>query len=85
MLCFLFCLLQGTQLKAQTPDTVKVGCYFLSLHDFNFREKEFTARFWMWLLYDNPEIDFVDGVEIPNAKEVNYDAIVVDLGDISAG
>lgn len=70
--------MQGTQLKAQTPDTVKVGCYFLSLHDFNFREKEFTARFWMWLLYDNPEIDFVDGVEIPNAKEVNYDAIVVD-------
>jgi hypothetical protein len=63
---------------AQMPDTVKVGCYFLSLHDFNFREKEFTARFWMWLVYDNPEIDFADGVEIPNAKMVNFDATVVD-------
>lgn len=79
-LCLLFCVFQGIQLKAQTPapDTVKVGCYFLSLHDFNFREKEFTARFWMWLLYDNPEIDFADGVEIPNAKRVNFDATVVD-------
>lgn len=71
-------LFQGTKIHAQTPDTVQVGCYFLSLHDFNFREKEYTARFWMWLLYDSPEIDFVDGVEIPNAKSVSYDAIVID-------
>jgi hypothetical protein len=65
-------------LQAQTPDTVKVGCYFLSLHDFNFREKEYTARFWMWLLYDNPEIDFANDVEIPNAKRLNFDAIISD-------
>lgn len=76
--CIIFCLLHIVSLAAQKPDTVKVGCYFLSLHDFNFREKEFTARFWMWLLYDNPEIDFADGVEIPNAKTVNFDANLAD-------
>ncbi len=79
LLWMLFPLLfQGTKIHAQTPDTVKVGCYFLSLHDFNFREKEYTARFWMWLLYDNPDIDFADDVEIPNAKSVDFDAIIID-------
>ncbi len=66
------------RVQAQTPDTVRIGCYFLSLHDFNFREKEYTARFWLWLLYDNPEIDFADDVEIPNAKSVHFDAIIID-------
>src|SRR5688572_27859765 len=64
--------------SAQTPDTVKVGCYFLSLHDFNFRDNEYTARFWLWLLYDNPDIDFADGVEIPNAKTLDLDAFIED-------
>jgi hypothetical protein len=66
------------RLHAQQPDTVKVGCYFLTLHDFNFRENEFTARFWLWLIYDNPDIDFADGVEIPNAKTIHQDAFIED-------
>jgi hypothetical protein len=68
----------GNRIHAQAPDTVKIGCYFLSLHDFNFREKEYTARFWLWLLYDNPEIDFGADVEVPNAKSLNFDAVIVD-------
>ncbi len=60
------------------PDTVKVGCYIISLHNFNFREKEYTARFWLWMLYDSPNIEFHDDVEIPNAKTLNFDAMVDD-------
>lgn len=68
----------GNTAQGQTPDTVKIGCYFLSLHDFNFHEKEYTARFWVWLLYDNPDIDFADDVEIPNAKSVTFDEVIID-------
>jgi hypothetical protein len=60
------------------PDTVRVGCYIISLHNFNFREKEYTARFWLWMLYDSPDIEFHDDVEIPNAKTLNFDAMVDD-------
>jgi hypothetical protein len=66
------------QAQKQTPDTVKIGCYIISLHDFNFREKEYTARFWLWMLYDSPDIDFHDDVEIPNAKNLNFDVLVED-------
>lgn len=60
------------------PDTVRIGCYIISLHNFNFREKEYTARFWLWMLYDSPDIEFHDDVEIPNAKTLNFDAMVDD-------
>src|SRR5687768_12974403 len=60
------------------PDTVRIGCYIISLHNFNFREKEYTARFWLWMLYDSPDIEFHDDVEIPNAKTLNFDAVVDD-------
>lgn len=60
------------------PDTVRIGCYIISLHNFNFREKEYTARFWLWMLYDSQDIEFYDDVEIPNAKTFSFDAIVVD-------
>ena len=60
------------------PDTVRIGCYIISLHNFNFREKEYTARFWLWMLYDSPDIDFQADVEIPNAKNLSFDAIVDD-------
>lgn len=67
-----------SQDSVSRPDTVKIGCYIVSLHNFNFREKEYTARFWLWMLYDSPEIEFHDDVEIPNAKTLHFDAIVDD-------
>ncbi len=63
------------------PDTVKIGCYVISLHDFNFRDKEYIARFWLWLLYDNEELDFDDDVEVPNAKEIHFDEVLIDSLD----
>lgn len=75
-------LLGNSQLYGQDsisgPDTVKIGCYIVSLHNFNFREKEYTARFWLWMLYHSPDIEFHDDVEIPNAKNLHFDAIIDD-------
>jgi hypothetical protein len=75
---FLGSLLVSKYSLAQAQDTVKIGCYVISLHDFNFREKEFTARFWVWMLYDSPRINFENAVEIPNAKSIETDETIVD-------
>ena len=54
-----------TLLKAQSPsektgpDTVKIGAYVISLHDINFHDKEYTMRFWLWLLHNNKEFDLI--------------------------
>ena len=40
------------------PDTVSVGSYVISVHDINFRDKQYTMRFWLWFVYDNPDFDF---------------------------
>lgn len=50
------------------PDTVKVGAYVISVHDLHFHDKEYTMRFWLWLLHNNPEFDFPYEIEVPNAK-----------------
>jgi hypothetical protein len=57
---------------AQTPDTVKVGVYVISIHDINFHDKEYTIRFWLWFVYKpNPNFDFTTQLDIPNAKEID--------------
>lgn len=63
----------------QTPDTVKVGAYVISVHDINFHEKEYTIRFWLWFVYDNPDFDFSKQLDIPNAKDIESEIIVDSL------
>jgi hypothetical protein len=63
------------------PDTVKVGAYVISLHDINFHEKEYTIRFWLWFVYDNPDFDFAKQLDIPNAKEIAPPEIIIDSID----
>jgi len=77
LLLFLFtfiAIMQSNIAKADEiivpPDTVKVGIYFVSLHDIDFRQKEYTVRFWLWFRYKNKELDFAKNVEIPNAKSI---------------
>ncbi len=53
------------------PDTVSVGAYIISIHDINFHDKEYTARFWLWFLYDNVHFDFSTQLDIPNAKTID--------------
>ncbi len=63
------------------PDTVSVGAYVISVHDINFRDKQYTMRFWLWFLYDNPDFDFSTQLDIPNAKSIDAPEIIVDSLD----
>jgi hypothetical protein len=60
------------------PDTVKVGSYIISLHDINFREKEYTMRLWLWMLYNNPEFDFTKQLDVTNAKDIEKPDVLLD-------
>jgi hypothetical protein len=66
---------------AQAPDTVKVGAYVISVHDINFHDKEYTIRFWLWFLYNNPEFDFTTQLDIPNAKTIEPPESIIDTVD----
>ncbi len=72
-----FCL----RTVAQSPDTVKVGAYVISVHDINFHDKEYTIRFWLWFLYDNPDFDFEKQLDIPNAKSIDKPEVMPDSID----
>src|SRR6476660_5740929 len=77
---FLFLIMLALPLKmaAATPDTVKVGAYMMSVHDINFHDKEYTARFWLWFLYKNKEFDFVKQLDITNAKTIDEPQLLQD-------
>lgn len=76
-LFILFTLVAVESTVAQ-PDTVSVGAYVISVHDINFRDKEYTMRFWLWFLYDNPDFDFSTQLDIPNAKSIDPPEIILD-------
>ena len=63
------------------PDTVMVGAYVISVHDINFHDKEYTMRFWLWFVYDNPDFDFSKQLDIPNAKAIDPPEIIMDSID----
>lgn len=63
------------------PDTVKAGAYVISVHDINFHDKEYTIRFWLWLLYDNPKFNFSKQLDIPNAKSIDPPEVIIDSID----
>lgn len=65
-------LLSAIAVKAQKakPDTVKTGIYITSIHDINFKEKEYTVNLWLWLKYKNKDFNFVENLEVPQAKSV---------------
>ncbi|MBS1545676.1 MAG: hypothetical protein JST14_18710 [Bacteroidetes bacterium] len=75
---FLFVLLFVSAVAQAQPDTVKVGAYVISVHDINFRDKEYTIRYWLWFLYKNPDFNFSTQLDIPNAKEIDDPDTVVD-------
>lgn len=65
-LSFFLCNDSGAQ-KAH-PDTVKTGIYVTSIHNIDFKNNEYTINFWLWLKYKKQEFDFVQNLEIPQAK-----------------
>lgn len=68
----------GMGVSHAQPDTVKAGSYVISVHDINFHEKEYTIRFWLWFLYSNPDFDFYNQLDIPNAKTIDPPEIIYD-------
>lgn len=60
------------------PDTVSVGVYITSIHDIDFREKEYAITFWLWLKYKNKDFDFLKNLEVPQAKTVEKSFSLVD-------
>lgn len=65
---FSFAILKSS--AKSVPDTVSVGIYITSIHDIDFRQKEYTVNLWLWLKYKKPEFNFSEYLEIPQAKTV---------------
>lgn len=80
----LFCvlILCGSFIKSiaqkNNPDTVTVGIYITSIHDIDFKQKEYTVNFWLWLKYKNKDFDFLRNLEIPQAKSFTQSYSTVD-------
>ncbi|MBL7911056.1 MAG: hypothetical protein JNJ41_08375 [Bacteroidia bacterium] len=71
LLSFFFIFLSKTSFsQTETPDTVYTGIYITSIHDIDFKQKEFTVNLWLWLKYKNKDFDFVQNLEVPGAKTV---------------
>jgi hypothetical protein len=60
------------------PDTVKVGIYITSIHDIDFKQKEYALNLWLWLKYKNKDFDFLQNLEVPQAKTVEKSFSTVD-------
>lgn len=76
MLILLFS--EGSFAQKSTPEKVKAGIYVTSIHDIDFKEKEYTVDFWLWLKYKNKDFNFVENLEIPQAKTVTKSFSTID-------
>ena len=54
---------------------------FSILHDIDFKQKEYTASFWLWLKYKNKDFDFDKNLEIPSAKSVDKSFVTIDTSN----
>jgi hypothetical protein len=67
-LLFFFLIISRTYSEQKPPDTVRTGIYITSIHDIDFKQKEYTIILWLWLKYKNKDFDFAQNLEIPQAK-----------------
>ncbi len=75
-------LYYSTSLAQQTiPDTVRTGIYVTSVHDIDFKQKEYTVNLWLWLKYKNKDFDFLQNLEVPQAKTVTKSFSTIDTSD----
>jgi hypothetical protein len=68
----------GAHAQENDRDTVSVGIYIVSIHDIDFKQKEFTVNLWLWLKYKNRDFNFFDNLEVPQAKTVNKSFVTAD-------
>ena len=64
--------------KTDPPDTVYTGIYITSIHDIDFRQKEYSVNLWLWLKYKNKDFDFLQNLEVPQAKTVTKSFSTID-------
>lgn len=74
----ILCCAVTARAQESTPDTVKVGIYITSIHDIDFKQKEYSVNFWLWLKYKNRAFDFLHNLEIPQAKTMTMSFAVAD-------
>jgi hypothetical protein len=74
----LLCTSYSVTAQELERDTVKVGIYITSIHDIDFKQKEYATTFWLWLKYKNPKLDFVNNLEVSNAKSVEKTFFTID-------
>lgn len=80
----LFLILSLSLISLNSPaqdtkrDTVSVGIYITSIHDIDFKQKEYTITFWLWLKYTNKDFDFAKNLEVPAAKNVDKSFFTID-------
>jgi hypothetical protein len=67
--------------QEETRDTVSVGIYITSIHDIDFKQKEYTVTFWLWLKYKNRKFDFMQNLEVPQAKTVTKSFATIDSSE----
>jgi len=78
LLVYCLCLFSRSFCQQTKPDTVKVGIYITSIHNIDFKQKEYTINFWLWLKYKNKDFDFSQNLEVPQAKSVEKSFSVTD-------
>ncbi len=81
LLISLFIFVSLKTKAAEPPDTVTVGVYINSIHDIDFKDKQYTINLWLWLKYKNPDFDFSKYLEVPMAKTVDKSFYTVDTLD----
>jgi hypothetical protein len=52
--------------------------YITSIHDIDFKQKEYTVNLWIWFKYNNPDFDFYNNLEVPQAKTVEKSFFTLD-------
>ncbi|MDB5279788.1 MAG: hypothetical protein JWR61_4743 [Ferruginibacter sp.] len=62
-------------------DTVFTGIYVTGVHGIDFKQKEYTIDFWLWLKYKNKDFDFIQNLEIPQAKSISKSFSTVDTSN----
>lgn len=82
LFCFaVVCFNSSVRAQEAPQDTVSVGLYITSIHDIDFKQKEYTITFWLWLKYKNKKFDFFNNLEIPQAKSVEKSFSTIDTSE----
>ncbi len=76
--CFIVYFKSTLAAQKNTPDTVYTGIYITSIHDIDFKQKQYTINLWLWLKYKNKEFDFLQNLEVPQAKTVSKSYSTID-------